>query len=135
MDTTTQEILLKAKKIITLNPQIQGAYLYGSYAKRTNRTDSDIDIAIYGNNISTDLILQLTDQLESELDKKVQMVILSKDTDLTFAKQIITYNIPIFYKDLAQKNQNEIIIAQKFYDQEYLRNLAYQQNKKYLGII
>lgn len=53
--------------LFTNTPKIEKAVLFGSRAKGNYRPGSDIDIAVYGQNLSFDDILTLQVQLE-ELD-------------------------------------------------------------------
>ncbi len=48
------------KYLLTQKYNIENAYLFGSYAKGTNHTDSDIDIAIIFN--------EMTDEIETQIE-------------------------------------------------------------------
>lgn len=75
------------------NFQIAQAYLFGSYAKGTNRPESDIDIALIFN------------ELKDEIDMQIQLMKLRRKFDLRIEPH------PFEKKDLDENNPflNEIL--------------------------
>ena len=51
-----------------------GVYLYGSYAKGTNTTDSDIDISVVGDRLSGDSLQDLFDlmRIRRQIDTRIE---------------------------------------------------------------
>jgi predicted nucleotidyltransferase len=58
-------------------------YLFGSYAKNTNRSDSDIDVAIVVNKIDDDFfaIQPLLWKLRRQIDDRIEPILIEKDND------------------------------------------------------
>ncbi len=69
-------ILLLAKQ----NNQLIKAYLFGSYAKQTNKPDSDIDIALVINNLNDD----------EKFDLQVQLMLIASDFDMRIEPHLIS---------------------------------------------
>lgn len=92
----------KIENILNKYEQIKFALLFGSYANNTQKYLSDIDIGIYTKD-DIDLFLQgeIISDLESELDKKIDLVILNdlfkKNSKLSF--NIINNHSLIFCKE------------------------------------
>lgn len=75
-------------------------YLYGSYAKGTNREDSDIDVAIVVNSIKGDYFetTPLIWKLRRQIDDRIEPVIIEKDNDLSgFLEEIQKSGVEISY--------------------------------------
>jgi uncharacterized protein len=85
-----KEVIDLAKKYLNFlkeeNFQISKAYLFGSYAKGTNKTESDIDIAFIFN------------ELKDEIDMQIQLMKLRRKFDLRIEPH------PFQKKDLDEKN-------------------------------
>ncbi len=58
-------------------------YLFGSYAKNTNHSDSDIDVAIVVNQIEGDYfaIQPLLWKLRRQVDDRIEPILIEKDND------------------------------------------------------
>jgi predicted nucleotidyltransferase len=63
---------------------IDQIYLFGSYANNTNRTDSDIDVAIIVNKIEGDFfsIQPLLWKLRRQIDDRIEPILIEKENDL-----------------------------------------------------
>lgn len=63
--------------------QIENVYLFGSYAKDTNRKDSDIDVAVVVNKIEGDFfsIHPLLWKLRRQIDDRIEPVLIEKEAD------------------------------------------------------
>lgn len=57
--------------LLPLAPDLQAAWIYGSVAKKTDTSKSDIDVMIVGKNISLGKVLALLVPLESQLGRKI----------------------------------------------------------------
>ena len=68
---TTQKIKEYISEVTLKNKQVIKAYLFGSYAKNTERDESDIDIAFIINNLKD----------EDKFDTQVQLMLLASDFD------------------------------------------------------
>jgi predicted nucleotidyltransferase len=78
----------KYKRLVnsTLKFNIDQYWLYGSYAKGTQREHSDIDIAIVVNHIDDDVYwnnLPLLWKLTYQIDDRIEPVLIARDTDYT----------------------------------------------------
>ena len=78
--------------------KIEKVYLFGSYAKNTNREDSDIDVAIVVNHIEGDYfaINPLLWKLRRQIDDRIEPILIEKDfDDADFIGEIQKYGIEI----------------------------------------
>lgn len=62
---------------------LEKVYLFGSYAKNTYRTDSDIDVAIVVNKLEGDFftIQPLLWKLRRQVDDRIEPILIEKDND------------------------------------------------------
>ena len=74
-----REYSILLKKYIPL----EKVYLFGSYAKNTNRSDSDIDVAIVVNKLEGDFftIQPLLWKLRRQVDDRIEPILIEKDND------------------------------------------------------
>ena len=58
-------------------------YLFGSYAKETNKEDSDIDVAIVVNQLTGDYFstTPLIWKLRRQIDDRIEPILIEKDND------------------------------------------------------
>jgi predicted nucleotidyltransferase len=77
---------------------VEKIYLFGSYAKNSYRTDSDIDVAIVVKHIEGDYfsIHPLLWKLRRQIDDRIEPVLIEKDNDSgDFLSEIQKYGIEI----------------------------------------
>lgn len=77
---------------------VEKVYLFGSYAKDTNREDSDIDVAIVVNSIKGDYFstTPLIWKLRRQIDDRIEPVLIEKDNDISgFLEEIQNSGIEI----------------------------------------
>lgn len=74
-----REYSILLKKYIPL----EKVYLFGSYAKNTNRSDSDIDVAIVVNKLEGDFftIQPLLWKLRRQVDDRIEPILIERDND------------------------------------------------------
>ena len=62
---------------------IENVYLFGSYAKDLNKSDSDIDVAIIVSDISDDYFstIPLLWKLRRQIDDRIEPVLIDKNND------------------------------------------------------
>ena len=62
---------------------VDKVYLFGSYAKETNKEDSDIDVAIVVNSLKGDYFLTtpLIWKLRRQIDDRIEPILIEKDND------------------------------------------------------
>lgn len=73
MDKGTNKIISDYISLVAKqNNQLIKAYLFGSYAKQTDRPDSDIDVALIINNLSDD----------EKFDLQVELMLIASDFDI-----------------------------------------------------
>jgi len=76
-------IELLSEELRTKIPEIDFAFLFGSYANEKQRPDSDLDIAIYLNTeVSLDLISRSISIIETTTGKKCDLCILNKASEI-----------------------------------------------------
>lgn len=67
-----------------LAPDLQAAWIYGSYAKQTDTANSDIDVMIVGDGLSLSRVLKALAPVETELGRKINPTLY---TPTEFAKR------------------------------------------------
>ena len=74
-----KEYSLLLKKFLPL----EKVYLFGSYAKGINRTDSDIDVAIVVKQIDKDFfsVQPLLWKLRRQVDDRIEPILIERDND------------------------------------------------------
>jgi predicted nucleotidyltransferase len=78
--------------------ELENVYLFGSYAKNTNREDSDIDVAIVVKHVEGDYfaINPLLWKLRRQIDDRIEPILIEKDFDeADFLGEIKKYAIEI----------------------------------------
>jgi predicted nucleotidyltransferase len=88
-------MMVKIQKIINNIKEIQFAYLFGSYSDGTFSEYSDVDIAIFLDEKSNtfDTKLQIHHQLEIELQKEIDLLVLNNAKNFHLLKNIFDNNI------------------------------------------
>jgi len=77
---------------------LEKVYLFGSYARNTNRADSDIDVAIVVSHIEGDYfsIHPLLWKLRRQIDDRIEPILIERDHDRSdFLSEIQSYGIEI----------------------------------------
>ena len=81
MDKGTNKVISDYISLIAKqNYQLIKAYLFGSYAKQTDRPDSDIDVALIINNLNDD----------EKFDLQVQLMLIASDFDMRIEPHLIS---------------------------------------------
>lgn len=57
--------------LLPLAPDLQAAWIYGSYAKQTDNAQSDIDVMLIGRNLTLARVLEVLAPLEAQLARKI----------------------------------------------------------------
>lgn len=57
--------------LLPLGKDLQAAWIYGSYAKQTETSESDIDVMLVGRKLSLGKVLELLAPLEAQLARKI----------------------------------------------------------------
>jgi predicted nucleotidyltransferase len=85
---------LKFAKLVKKNMQVKQIYLFGSYAKKSNHIDSDIDIAVVSDDFS-----------KNHMDNMLKLMRLRREIDAMIEPH------PFLSKDFKKTNSlvNEII--------------------------
>ncbi len=75
--------LLDYKLLVSKHFDVDKLVLFGSYAKGTQRPDSDIDVAIIVNSISQDFFTYapLLWKLRREIDDRIEPILIEKNND------------------------------------------------------
>jgi len=90
--------VIEYKNLLKKHIQFESIYLFVSYAKGTNRKDSDIDVAIVVKKVDDDLfsINPLLWKLRRQIDDRIEPVLIEKDfDDDNFLGDIKKYGIEI----------------------------------------
>ncbi len=81
-----KEVIKKVKQYKVLlgkHFDLDSVYLFGSFAKETNREDSDIDVAVVVKNISGEYfsVNPLLWKLRRQVDDRIEPVLIDKNND------------------------------------------------------
>ena len=93
-----KEILNKMVEFLKNEINPFAIILFGSYSRNTQNKESDIDIAIKGNNIDLKKIYELKQKLEDISQKDVDLVDLDDISDV-FRYEILMNGIKLFCQD------------------------------------
>ncbi len=102
-------------KIIEKNIKNVGIiYIFGSYAKGTERGKSDVDIAFYSlENYSEYEIFLLAQKISAEIKKEVDLVQLKKSSTV-FQKEVVSKGVVIFEKNHIEREKFENTVLKKY---------------------
>lgn len=75
---------LLREALLPLAPDLQAAWIYGSYAKQTETARSDIDVMLVGKKLTLGKVLEVLAPLEPELGRKINPTLY---TPAEFAKR------------------------------------------------
>jgi predicted nucleotidyltransferase len=95
IDKILKEFIDKSKDVITSDE----IYLYGSYAKGTERPDSDIDVAVILNDFTGDYLEKSAQlySIVSKIDYRIEPLLLIKTYDKPgFIDHIKSYGIRLY---------------------------------------
>lgn len=75
--------LLAYKQLVSKHFELDKMVLYGSYAKGTERVESDIDVAIIVNSVKGDFFTYapLLWKLRREIDDRIEPILIEKNKD------------------------------------------------------
>ena len=79
----------KIESILSVQNNVQFAYLFGSYARGDYGVRSDIDIALYLSDVSLDKSLEVHHALEVALKKEVDLVVLNDVKNMHLLESIL----------------------------------------------
>ncbi len=112
------ELSLTGKRTIVdflvreLDPKI--IYLYGSFARKEGRTDSDIDLAFYGNHSKSAYeLLVLANELASSLKRDIDLVDLQPASSV-FRAQVISTGEVLYCSDENLRANYEIRVYKEY---------------------
>ncbi|OEH85336.1 hypothetical protein BHU72_04375 [Desulfuribacillus stibiiarsenatis] len=95
-----EEVIDNLLEVITGNPKIEKVVLYGSRAKNTYRVGSDIDLALYGEDINVIDINLISNKLDDlYLPYHIDLSIYNKIENPEFVEHINRVGITLFSKD------------------------------------
>jgi predicted nucleotidyltransferase len=117
-------IVEKISEVLKRHRNILFAYVYGSFARKEARKDSDIDVAIFLKNshtIEKDPMFEvkLALEIEKELRKPVDVRILN-DKPLIFINQVMKHGKLLFSRDERERISFETKMLDLYLDFEYL---------------
>lgn len=133
-DPRTLPVLLQAEQFLLEKlPHLRAIYLFGSFATAYQRRDSDIDLALLGDQLPSggDLWL-LSQELACLIHRQVDLVDL-KQSSTIFRYQVIAEGTRLFTSDPLSSDQFELQTLSRYYHfkearkglvEEYLRHIA-----------
>lgn len=125
-----KEILDIIKKFILENVDCDAIVLFGSYARGTQNSESDIDIAIKPNtNISKKQIFYLSQELEEKIKTEVDLINLDDIND-SFRYEILINGKTIYCKDELKFELYKLDMYREYLELNESRQIIIDRIKK-----
>ena len=125
-----KEILDIIKKFILENVDCDAIVLFGSYARGTQNSESDIDIAIKPNtNISKKQIFYLSQELEEKIKTEVDLINLDDIND-SFRYEILINGKTIFCRDELKFELYKLDMYREYLELNESRQMIIDRIKK-----
>ena len=120
-------------KLTELFPMIEVLYLFGSRASKTNKADSDIDLAVFVNkqHDSHDPLLDLKvgGFFYEHLKKKTDIVIMN-DANPIIQHEVLKNGIILFEKNSENRAKYELTSFKKYIDHIYYQQKRWEKHKQ-----
>lgn len=112
-------------------------YIFGSYAKRENRADSDLDIAMYfDREVDGFVKLDILDELVGIFNREDLDLVILNNVDEVLKFQVIKYGKVVYMEDLVTKVTFESRVMSEYMDMEYFREVRNKySHKRFLEVI
>lgn len=121
------DIFKECKDILIEYEEIMFAYIFGSYAKNSLKSTSDIDIAIYlEGNLSPNEYLDLKMNLTEATKREVDLVILNNATPL-LKFEIYKNHLLLFTRDFSTESNYKIKVLFEYNDMKRYLDLSYNK--------
>ncbi len=96
-DRLKDEYQKRMIEILSSHPRVERAVLFGSRAMGTYTTTSDVDIALFGDELTLDDLAQLTEQMERlPMPQKVDLVLFHRIENENLIEHIQQHGIEWF---------------------------------------
>ncbi len=133
----TEPIKKELAKILANHPAIEAAYLFGSMADGTDRSGSDVDIAIrlvpdLKPEYAFDIRLDLVDVLEAVFHRPVDIVILNS-ASLKMIRQVMTKGKMLYARDKSAEQAYAIQKQKEYFDFQFYIDKNRKELKSYFG--
>jgi predicted nucleotidyltransferase len=86
MSTSPEEVASATREVFARHPDVRTAFLFGSVARRTARSDSDVDIAVTGARVD---LAGLASELSLVVGCEVDLVSLDSDPPIALLRELI----------------------------------------------
>ncbi|MFQ6071035.1 MAG: nucleotidyltransferase domain-containing protein [Candidatus Aminicenantales bacterium] len=111
-------------KELSRRGEVKFAYIFGSYAKASTCSLSDIDIAVYvDEKIKEDRVFNLRLELIARVSKLLKRedidLIILNGSDISLAFEVIYYGKLIFSRDELQRIRFEARVMSLYFDRKY----------------
>lgn len=126
-------------KLLVNQPAIQSAYLFGSMADGTDRSGSDVDIAVrlapdLTPEATFDLRLKLMDELERVFNRSADIVILN-NTSLKMIRQVLTKGELLYARDRSAEQVYKIQKQKEYFDFRFYIERNRKELKSFYGAV
>lgn len=114
------------EKLFRQKNAVISAYIIGSYAKASERKESDFDLAVVvedKKNCATEEIYGLIRSLS--FPKDLDLSIVDHNSSPLFLFEIISKGIRIYSRDRSDSAMTEASFMHKYYDTSFIRNIYY----------
>lgn len=118
----TSDLIDQARAILSRDPDVCFAYLYGSFAKGTQRPASDVDLGVWldPESVSSpvdraDRALDLEAAVEARVGRRVQVVVLN-EASLDLTHNVLGHGILIVDSDPAARKHHWVEHARNWLD-------------------
>jgi predicted nucleotidyltransferase len=126
-------------ELLVNQPAIRAAYLFGSMADGTDRSGSDVDIAVrfapeLTPEATFDLRLELMDALEKVFKRSADIVILN-NASLKMIRQVLTKGVLLYAHDRSAEQVYKIQKRKEYFDFKFYIERNRKELKAFYGAV
>lgn len=124
--------ITKIKKYLQKHKNVIFAYIFGSMAKKTERADSDIDLAVFleGKKGFLKLKMQIYDDIINDLEVSNIDLVLLNEENLPLSYRVLRDGTLIVDKNPHKRHIYESLALRKYFDFLYIENAILKRRFK-----
>ncbi|MDY6774281.1 MAG: nucleotidyltransferase domain-containing protein [Candidatus Nanohaloarchaea archaeon] len=139
MDTegSVREAVEESAQTVLPGYDVVAAYLYGSYARGEEHSDSDVDIAVYFRDYSLDKLLEVGRRLQEEADVGREVDVRSLNgADLVFQRNVLKDAELLYEKDPEARARFERSVYNRYLDMKpYIQQYYGKRRERISGAV
>ncbi len=132
-----KEIAETLGQVLSADPDVLFAYIFGSSASGLDRADSDLDVACYVKEGDLDYFLRKDRDLSANISDRIAGrsidLHLLNTMPMVLKFEVVRKGLPIFVRDKSAKTAFEIDVLTKYFDMKPFLSLYYSLLQERLG--